>query len=113
VVPGQRYLQIHLERDGKLILRSECVVSDGLDAASMWKSLQGRPFDATSALTPTADDPQKAVLKGKIKITIMRVDRVIASALVDEIRLVRVPGSQERWEIPQDEVERTARAAGL
>jgi hypothetical protein len=110
---GQRYLDVQIERDGKVVLETGYGVSDALDAADMWQSLQGESFKSVSTVSPEADDPQQAILKGKIRIVIHHVNNEIASAKVDELRLVRAAGSSDRWQLAPGEVKRTARAAGL
>ena len=111
--PGQRYLHVRVERDGVPILQTEYAVSDSLDAAGMWKSLEGKPFKVVGTTTPEAIDRQRAVLKGNIKIVILHVDQVMASARVNAVGLVRAPDAEGQWVLPPEEVERTARAAGL
>jgi hypothetical protein len=110
---GQRYIHVNIERDGELILKTEYGVSDGLDAAATWTSLQGQSFETVGTIKPEADDPQKAVLKGKIRIVILHVDKEIARAKVDRLRLIRASGSGDRWKLTPGEVQRTAQAAGL
>jgi hypothetical protein len=104
---------VQIERDGKVVLETGYGVSDALDAADMWQSLQGESFKSVSTVSPEADDPQQAILKGKIRIVIHHVNNEIASAKVDELRLVRAAGSSDRWQLAPGEVKRTARAAGL
>jgi hypothetical protein len=110
---GQRFIDVHIERDGQLILQTGYGVSDSLDAAAMWESLNGELFDAVGTIEPEADDPKRAVLKGKILIVILHVSNEITRANVDELRLIRPPGSGDRWQLAPDEAQRTAKAAGL
>jgi len=110
---GQRYLQVRVERDGDLVLQTKYGVPDRLGASDIWQSLQGKPFKAVGTVTPDAANGQKVVLKGKIKITILHGDKAMASASVDELRFVRASGCEDRWELPPEEVQRTAKTAGL
>jgi hypothetical protein len=110
---GQRYLHVRIERDGQPVLETGYGVSDRLGTGAMWKSLQGKAFEALGSIEPDASDPQTAVLRGRIRIVILHVDREMASVRVDELRLVRSSVAQDQWELPPDEVQRTARAAGL
>ena len=55
---GQRYLDVQIERDGKVVLATGYGVSDALDAADMWQSLQGESFKSVSTVSPEADEPQ-------------------------------------------------------
>jgi hypothetical protein len=110
---GQRYLNARIERDGELVLQTEYGVPDRWDTAAMWRSLQGKSFKAVGPVKPETDDRQMTLLKGKIRIAILHVTRVIASAEVDELRISCPSGSSDQWQLPNDEVERTARVAGL
>ena len=107
-----QWAEIHqgaIERDGAPVLQTEYGVSDGLDPAAIWRGLQGDSFDAVGTVTPAVDDPQKAVLKGKIRIVILHVNNEIAAAKVNELRLTRASGSGNQWKLASGEVDRTAR----
>jgi hypothetical protein len=110
---GQRFIKVRIERDGAPVLQTEYGVSDSLDPAAIWRGLQGDSFDAVGTVTPAVDDPQKAVLKGKIRIVILHVNNEIAAAKVNELRLTRASGSGNQWKLASGEVDRTAQAAGL
>jgi len=110
---GQRYIDVHIERDGTRILQTGYGVDDYLGTSAIWKSLQGESFESVVPIEPESGDPQKAVLKGKIQIVILHVDREMAQAQVDELRLIRASGSSDRWQLAPGEVKRTAQAAGL
>jgi hypothetical protein len=53
------------------------------------------------------------VLRGKIRIVILHVNREFASAKVEELRLVRASDSSNQWQLAPDEMQRTNQAAGL
>ena len=108
---GQRRIQVQVEREGVLTLQSEFGVSDSLDAKAMWASMQGESFAAVSPIKPEPEDPEKAVLKGKLRMVILHVDKEIAAAKISELRIVRAPG--DRWKLAPGEIERTSHAAGL
>ncbi len=110
---GQRYIDVLIERDGTRILQTGYGVDDYLGTPAIWKSLEGESFESVGKVEPDADDPQKAVLKGKIRIVIFHVNNQMAQAQVDELRLIRAPGSSDRWQLAPGEVKRTAQAAGL
>jgi hypothetical protein len=110
---GQRLIDVQIERDGVVALQTSYGVSDSLNAAAMWNTLQSQPFEAVKPITSEAEDPKKAVLKGKLRMVIHHVNTEIASAKISELRLVRDSDSSDRWRLAAGEVERTSHAAGL
>lgn len=110
---GQRYLQVRIERERKPVLKTAYSVSDRLDGAAIWKSLQGKAFEPVGPLKLQSDSAKETVLTGQLRIVILHTDQTIATAQVDRVRLVRSAGAPGKWELPQEEVERTAQAAGL
>ena len=101
---GQRFIDVAIERDGTRILQTGYGVDDYLGNTAIWKSLEGESFEPIGTIEPEAADAQKAVLKGKIRIVIFHVKSQIAQAQVDELRLIRAPGSSERWQLAPGEV---------
>ena len=101
------------KRDGVPTLHTEYGVSDNLNTAAMWSTLQGESFAAVGTVKPQPEDPKKAVLKGRIRMVFRHVKNDIATAKVSELRLIRDPGSSDRWKLAPGEVERTAQAAAL
>jgi hypothetical protein len=84
-------------------------------APVLWRRLEGVPFVAKAVLTPDADAAGQITLTGDLRVVIVwggGTEKLVASAAVDELRLVRVPGT-DRWRLPREEVERTAQVAGL
>src|SRR5262249_47606226 len=80
---GQRLLEASIERDGETILQTKFGVSDQATPAAAWEQLVGKQFKAVSPITPDPGDPQKLVLKGKIRITLRHTGTHFASADVD------------------------------
>jgi hypothetical protein len=110
---GQRALEGRVERDGELVLKTLFGVSDKLPPEAAWQHLTGRHFKAVGPITPDPGGAQTATLRGKIRIELRHAGTHFASADVQELRLTKVPGTDNDWEIPRSEVERTARAAGF
>jgi hypothetical protein len=110
---GQRLLEARVERDGEPVLETKFGVSDQATPAAAWAQLAGKHFKAVGPITPDAGDPNKAVLKGKIRITLRHTGSHFASSDVDQLRLARVAGTEDQWEIPKDEIDRTAKSAGF
>jgi hypothetical protein len=110
---GQRYINVQIERDGVVVLQTEYGVSDSMDAAAMWNTLQGQSFAAANPIKSEPEDPKKAVLKGKLRMVILHVKTEIASAKISELRLVRDSDTADRWNLAPGEVDRTSHVAGL
>lgn len=110
---GQRLLHVEIERNGVRALETQYGVSDSLDPAAMWASLQGETFTAVAPIPSEPTDPEKASLKGKIRIVIHHVDKEIAAAKVSEVRLTRADGTNDHWKLAVGEASRTSHAAGL
>jgi hypothetical protein len=110
---GQRLLKAQIERDGEPVLETQFGVSDQATPAAAWAQLAGKHFKAVGPITPDAGDPNKAVLKGKIRITLRHTGTHFASSDVEQLRLTRVAGTDNEWEIPKDEIDRAAKSAAF
>lgn len=110
---GQRYLKIRIENNGEVILATEYGVSDRLEPRAIWQSLRGKPFRVIGKFDPEADDPCRAVLRGRITLAIDHVNTPIARAEVTELRLRKSRKADNQWELADEEVVRTSQAAGL
>jgi hypothetical protein len=110
---GQRLLEARVERDGEPVLETKFGVSDQATPADAWGRLAGKPFKAIGPITPEPGDANKAVLKGKIRISLTHTGTHFASSDVEQLRLTRVGGTDDQWEIPKEEVERAAKTAGF
>ena len=110
---GQRLIEARVERDGQIVLQSQFGISDDASPAIAWGLLGDQKFKAVGHISPEGNDPQKAVLKGKIRILLRHAGNPFASADVEQLRLNLAPGTDIYWMIPKDEVERTFKAAGF
>ena len=108
-----RFIDVRIERDGGVVLETGFGASDYEPAARIWARLDRAPLRAVHEVPADAANPQQATLVGDIRITILHVDTVLASAQVDKLRLTRVSGTSDQWQLPKDEVERTGQTAGL
>jgi hypothetical protein len=106
-------IEARIEQNGKVILQGVYTGGDRADAAEIWADLSLAWLKAVQAIPADPSDPEQATLTGDLRIVVSWPPDPIASAQVDKLRLVRVPGETDRWQIPRDEVERTAQAAGL
>jgi hypothetical protein len=85
------------------------------DTATVWRYLGRKPIivGKSSLVVASAGDPLRADLAGDVTITVAHADRLLARATITGLTLARKDASDPDWFLPEDEVERTARAAGL
>jgi hypothetical protein len=85
------------------------------DAAAVWSYLHKVRFqqEEGSQDVEKRDDPLRTKLKGEIRLRAEQSGRVIAEARLSELLLVRTDASKDEWSLPPEEVDRTAKAAGL
>jgi hypothetical protein len=110
-----RLINVTFERDGRVLLKTD-YQDDGLaNAATVWRYLGRKPImveEPPLALANTGD-PMRADLGGDVMISIQHASRLIARAKVTRLTLARGDPSSTQWFLPGEEVERTARVAGL
>jgi hypothetical protein len=106
-------MNVHIERNGKLILQGSISAPDGANSARIWERLPGVELEGVEAFAAANANKQRVTLTGKIRLSIIRPMETVARATISSLRLVRAPGAANKWQLPGDEVERTAQAAGL
>ena len=110
-----RLLTVTFERDGRLLLQTSYDDDGFANAATVWRYLGRKPImvAASSQVLASTVDPLRADLSGDVTISVRHVNRLIARAKVSHLTLARSDPSDTHWFLPGDEVERTARIAGL
>jgi hypothetical protein len=110
-----RLIHVTFERDGRVLL--ETYYEDGglADAATVWRYLGRKPImiEKSPLVLANTTDPLRAHLDGEVTISVLHAGRLIARAKVSGLTLVRGEPGNAQWFVPVDEVERTARVAGL
>src|SRR5687767_14914059 len=103
---------VQIEQDGKVILQGNL---NGGNRVQAWLDLERAPLRiVVGPQQPGA--PEKLTLRGDLQIKLYdsaRARQLLAEATVDELQLMRAPGTVDRWLLAPDEVRRTAKAAGL
>jgi len=110
-----RLINVTFERDGRVLLKTSYEDGGLADAATVWRYLGRKPImvaESPLVLANTAD-PMRADLGGEVTVSVLHASRLIARAKVSGLTLVRGDPSNPEWFLPGDEVERTARVAGL
>lgn len=111
-----RLLQVHVECDGQLVLRTNYDDGGRADAATVWRYLGRQPImveEETVTVEPDGEAPLQATLEGDILIKFSHVDRVLAQAELSGLTLIRPDDQSVMWFLSEQEVERTATIAGL
>src|ERR1043165_9172724 len=105
-----KFIEVRIEKDGKLLFSATFTAADTDTAADIWDQLRKTPF---ARKWDIGADKKDQVLKEKITLTVIwPQDTALASAKLDELRIV-YDGKKDQWSLPPEEVERTAKAAGL
>jgi hypothetical protein len=110
-----RLINVTFERDGRVIL--ETYYEDGglADAATVWRYLGRKPIMVAESplILASSGDPMLADLGGEVTVSVLHAGRLIVRTKVSRLRLVRDDPGNTQWFLSGDEVERTARIAGL
>ncbi len=115
-VSAARLLDVYIERDGQVIVHTFYDDGGRADAATVWRYLADPPImvdDKTTRLEADAGSSLDVAIEGDILIRIQHVDRVIAQAKLSTLMLHRAAEQTDAWFLPEAEVERAARVAGL
>jgi hypothetical protein len=101
--------------DDTHVLQTLYSAGDREDAATLWRRLSREPFAAEPVgnLEHDADDPLSASLTGDIVVELSHARRTLVRLNVRRLQLVRPNEQDDKWRLPPEEVERTARLAGL
>ncbi|MBC8876144.1 MAG: hypothetical protein H8E44_42505 [Planctomycetes bacterium] len=111
-----RLLQVHVERDGQLVLHTYYDDGGKADAATVWRYLGRQPImleEETMSVEPDTQNPLRATVDGDILIRFSHVDRVLAQTKLTRLNLIRSDAQSSMWFLSEQEVERTATIAGL
>jgi len=111
-----RLLDVFVELDGNVVVHAFYDDGGRADAATVWRYLEDPPIMVDDDVTAVQADPTdslRATLRGELLLTIQHKTRVIAQARLFTLTLRRADEQTQKWSLPEAEVERTARAAGL
>lgn len=114
--PGMKLLRLEVFQDGKLVLHNTFDAPDTTGPAGLWERTGQEPLstdEKLAPLTPLGDDPLRARLAGTIKIQILHVKKVESSASLDGLELMRKAPDSLKWHLPEPEINRAKKAAGL
>jgi hypothetical protein len=112
-VLAARLVTVRIERGGEKILEEQFGVPDREGPALIWSRLHTLRLKPHTPIAPSPDNPLEATLSGDLRLVLLHVDRTLAEAKLDRLRLVRAAPGAHEWRLPPEEVVRTAEAAGL
>ena len=113
--PGLRFLRMEVYQDEQLVLRTTFDAPDYEGPGELWRRAGSEPFGSEEAapIAAQTDDPLRARLVGSVQIKIIHNDRVMTSASLANLELVRNASENPKWYLPAAEVARARRAAGF
>ena len=100
----------------QLVLRTLFAAPDREGPADFWRRAGAEPFASEAqAARVKADEenPLRATLTGPVRIKIIHVDRLMTSASVTNLVLLRSGPESLKWYLAPEEAQRAKRAAGL
>ena len=111
--PGQRLLNMEVTHNDQLILRTKFDAPDSHGPLELWSHAGSEPFaaDVLIPLTPEHDNPLIANLHGRVEIKIFHVERLMTSATLDGLQLVRRSADKPRWFLRRADARRARDAA--
>lgn len=107
--PGQMYLKATIELDGKKVLEAGYGESDSSSKFVAFKELENRTLTPQDNWKPDVGSSQELVLKGKIHLKLLHVDRIITSIDVMELKLVPDSKNAGSWKLAPGEVDRLSK----
>ena len=113
---GQKLLTLEVHKTEALVLETHFDAIDTSTKSEIWDASGERPFStkvAAPVLHPTNTDPLRAELSGPVEIRIFHVDRLEASARLENLTLVRSTPTAKDWRLPAAEIQRAKKASGL
>jgi hypothetical protein len=113
---GMRLLRMEVYQDDQLVLRTTFDAPDREGPTDFWRRAGAEPFasdEEVARVKIDEDNPLRASLAGPVRIRIVHVDRLMTSASLTNLVLLRNTRESLRWYLAPEEVQRAKRAAGL
>ena len=103
-------------QDDQLVLRTAFDAPDREGPADFWRRAGAEPFASDEEVARVEVDeanPLRASLVGPVRINIVHVDRLMTSASLTNLVLLRNTRESLRWYLAPEEIQRAKRATGL
>ncbi len=113
---GMRFLHLEVWQNDELVLRTFFDAPDREGPADFWRRAGAEPFaseEQVARVKADADNPLRARLSGSVRIKITHVDRLMTTASLTNLVLLRNAPESQRWYLAPEEVQRAKRTAGL
>jgi hypothetical protein len=113
---GMRLLHMEVYQNDQLVLRTIFDAPDREGLADIWRRAGAEPFaseDQVARVKADEDNPLRAMLAGPVRIKILHVDRLMTSATLTNLVLLRSAPGSLKWYLTPEEVQRAKHAAGL
>lgn len=112
VIPAAELVAGRIEHEGHSVLESSFEISDSSDNGAIWLALGESHFQNVGPLPPAESASQRLRLDGEVRVIADRGNRGRMVAELRGLELVQSADVPDRWELPREEVLRTADAAG-
>lgn len=112
--PGQRVLHLEIYKGEQLVLRTMFSAPDYEGAAEFWLRAGTEPLASEAELALVKADeghPLRATLTGSVRIKIMHVDRLMTSASLTNLMLLRSAPESLKWYLAPEGIQLAMRAA--
>jgi hypothetical protein len=113
---GMRLLHMEVYQNDQLVLRTLFNAPDHEGPSDFWRRTGVEPFaseDKVARVKADEHNPLHATLTGSVRIKIMHLDRLMTSASLTNLLLLRSGTESLNWYLAPEEVQRAKRAAGL
>jgi hypothetical protein len=108
-----RLLKYSVLVDGKVVYVGQ-YTDDGLAGkARVWSYLEQVKFRPQPDAPVKADEALRHLIRGKVTLKAEHASQVIAEAALSEIMLLKDDPQSPDWKLAPEEIERTARLAGV
>lgn len=111
-----RAIRLEILLEGEVVASGLYTAGDRTPPEVVWRYLKEPPgfiSEEDQKIKADESNPLRAALTGNIEVRLRHVERVLASAKVTHLSLVRPEEARSNWHLPEAEVERLAQIAGL
>ena len=112
--PGRKLLNLEVHLDGNLVLTTTFDVPDSEPVPEHWNHATSPPFSTkpgtASPLPAKGEAPLQAKLSGAVELKLYHSERVLSSASLTDLELIRTSPDKQDWHLPPGELRRVQEA---
>ncbi len=116
-LPGEmKLLPMEIYQNEQLVLRTPLDAPDREGPADFWRRAGKEPFASESEVARVVTDEDNLLcttVTGRVQIKTVHADRLMTSAALTNVVLVRSAHDSLKWYLPPEEVQRASLAAGM